>query len=198
MSKRNLNLSVQGLKGLAAFVFFFLIPYCSIRMRPFPFCTPHRYIFFSFIILAVLGAILTILFPYAVIFFVGFLFRYFYERLNRPQFKIALYNYILLLIGLILLDVRNFHTTIPFLLIYAIQAVGASIVLLLAYNGQIHFFNNRIVVWLGNMSYEFYLLHFIILLVFRYVELNMFIYILICLVVTSVSAFILNRVIKRF
>lgn len=155
----------------------------------------HKWGLVSFVILGVLGVSFTILFPYAVIFFVAFLFHFFYERFN-PQFN-PQYNYMLLFIGLILLDVCNFSIPLSWPCIYTIQAVGASIVLLMAYDGKIGVFSNKILVWLGDISYEFYLLHFIILLVFRYAELNLIIYIFCSLLITLVSAVVFNRIIER-
>ena len=81
--------------------------------------------------------------------------------------KLGIWGPLFILVGLFLLNIRNefvFKTTE---LSNAIQAVGASILLVYSYYIGGGFLKHKILVFLGDISYEIFLVHSIVLLFLR-------------------------------
>ncbi|WP_026669526.1 acyltransferase family protein [Butyrivibrio sp. AE3006] len=75
----------------------------------------------------------------------------------------------LIVVSILMLDVKYIFEIENEMVNDYIMAVGAGIVVVLLYKGNYikRCFSNAFLVWMGNCSYEFYLFHFLILLVFR-------------------------------
>lgn len=120
------------------------------------------------------------------------------ELLNRYSQKIEAFcnnkfMYVLcFMISIILLNVRNEISCIPDIVAFPIQAMGAALIVGIVFVKSTFLLQNKFVVFMGNISYEFYLVHFIILLAFRPCYISNESYVLIVLVFSIVTAFLLN------
>lgn len=103
---------------------------------------------------------------------------------------------ILVLFSLLLLNVKNLSLNLQDNIELVIQAFGAVIIVILAFKNNFCFLRRKYLVKMGNVSYEFYLIHFIVLLSFRYIEMNSYIYIVLTFVTSLVGAVILKRLTK--
>lgn len=65
------------------------------------------------------------------------------------------------------------------------QAVGAALLIgTLINKNNFSFFSNRIMVWLGNISYEFYICHFVLMMALRPFVFNAFVFYFLCMSVS--------------
>ena len=80
--------------------------------------------------------------------------------------------------SLLLLNVKNLSLNLQNNIELVIQAFGAVILVFLSFKNNFCFFSWKCLVNMGIISYEFYLVHFVILLLFRYVGMNSYIYLL--------------------
>ena len=106
--------------------------------------------------------------------------------------KYIITNCILLLLSLFLLNIRNeFNINNNIALI--LQAIGACYLVLSVSLRNYKLLTNKILLWLGNISFEFYLCHFALLLSFRSSYHDPISYILICLVVSLILSCMINK-----
>ncbi len=112
---------------------------------------------------------------------------------KRPQFVKNTYLKItLLLISLLFLNINN-EFIIPLQVSYVLQAIGAAMIVAVAYRFKSKLLSNRFVVWLGNISYEFYLVHFVVLLSLRPYYHCGICYIIISLFITLFISYIIQK-----
>lgn len=98
-----------------------------------------------------------------------------------------------LLVSICLLNIRNvidLNETIFFVL----QTIGAMFVVLSISLYSYKFFTNKILLWFGDLSFEFYLCHFLVLLFFRSMYHDIYSYVIISFIVSV----ILSLIIKSF
>lgn len=113
------------------------------------------------------------------------------ENINIEAWSYKLLSSLLLLICVILINIRNeieINPTIAF----GIQALSAAFIVLIVYTNNYKILSNRLLVWFGNISYEFYLVHFVVLLALRSYYYNSVSYILVCLAISIVISKVLN------
>lgn len=114
--------------------------------------------------------------PFYVVIFIGLLGRILLEECNINLLMSKNWEKgILVLFSLLLLNIKNLSLNLQNNIELVIQAFGAVIIVFL---NNFCFFSWKCLVNMGNISYEFYLVHFIILLSFRYVGMNSYIYLL--------------------
>ena len=117
--------------------------------------------------------------PFYAVIFIGLLGRILLEECNIKLLMLKNWEKgILVLFSLLLLNIKNLSLNLQNNIELVIQAFGAVIIVILAFKNNFCFLSWKCLVNRGNISYEFYLVHFIILLSFRYVGMNSYIYIL--------------------
>lgn len=80
-----------------------------------------------------------------------------------------------LLTSLFLLNSSNVFLGLPKPFLFSLQAIGGSLIVAYFSYYKDSFLSHPLFVWLGDISYEFYLIHFIILLLFRSLGLQSFV-----------------------
>lgn len=85
--------------------------------------------------------------------------------LNSPKGKLLLP--IAGVLGVLLLDVRNIWLDYIRIVSLYIQIFGAGLLLFYIANSNTKWLQNKYLVWFGNYSYEFYLLHMVVMLGLR-------------------------------
>lgn len=114
--------------------------------------------------------------PFYAVIFIGLLGRILLEECNINLLMSKNWEKgILVLFSLLLLNIKNLSLNLQNNIELVIQAFGAVIIVFL---NNFCFLSWKCLVNMGNISYEFYLVHFIILLSFRYVGMNSYIYLL--------------------
>lgn len=147
--------------------------------------------FLSIPFLAIISVIKIPYMPYLFSFLVGATFNYF--TFNHSYKKSRTYLVSIAILGCFLLNVRNLFQLdmdCP-AYIYSIQSIGALCVLFFFLNVEI---KNKLkaLLLIGNISYEIYIIHFIVLLALSQYIKNYYIYIFISLVISLVIAFFLS------
>lgn len=100
---------------------------------------------------------------------------------------------ILLIIGVICLDIRNIWLNYnPNITLY-LQSLGAGIVLFCILKSDFNLLKNKYLVWFGNYSYEFYLIHMVAMLGLRGLGIDHFSFILLVFVITLLSSILLHK-----
>lgn len=113
---------------------------------------------------------------------------------KKPSFiENIFFKLTLCLISLFLLNINN-EFVVPLQVSYVLQAIGAAIIVAIVYCSESKLLSNRILVWLGNISYELYLVHFVVLLSLRPYYHGGVSYVLISLVITLLGSFIIQKV----
>lgn len=156
----------------------------------------HFTISTGFIIIAISGVINN---PHALLissYLIGFMFHAFEQsiKISRPT--------LMLIIGFLLLNVRNI---IPATDVYIVnnlfqlsQCIGGALIILTLKQTQCRLFNNKIMIFLGNISYEFFVIHFIILMaIFPFVN-NWYCCVILTLVISISFAYIINRFFSKY
>ena len=99
-----------------------------------------------------------------------------YLLINKPSITNILNSLLLrvflIVLGIIMLNIRNEILFLPEKTAFIIQSLGASIIVSIIYYMEVchkpySMFDNKVCRWMGNISYEFYLIHFIVLLCFK-------------------------------
>mgnify|MGYP004460637209 FL=1 len=135
--------------------------------------------------------------PFYTVIFIGLLGRILLEECNIKLLMSKNWEKgILVLFSLLLLNIKNLSLNLQNNIELVIQAFGAVIIVILSFKNNFCFLSWKCLVNMGNISYEFYLVHFIILLSFRYVGMNSYIYIVLTFVTSLVGAVILKRLAK--
>ena len=136
------------------------------------------------------------LFNGAICFTIGYLFRWVYENwkiiLKKSQ-TISKINIFFWLLGVLLLNIQNEITLASLQLNYMIQAVGASIILVLTYSCSLKITVKNILTSIGNISYEIYLFHFVILLSLRPITSDFSCFVVSSLSLTLIVAIIVHK-----
>lgn len=95
---------------------------------------------------------------------------YMWHSIKRMPMYMCIF---IIVLGLFFLDVYNiFNYSGTTYIIQAIQAIGAILVISIVYLHRANFMNNTFFVGLGNISYQLYLIHFIVMLMLRPLNLN--------------------------
>ena len=127
-----------------------------------------------------------------------------YLSIHKPS-VLSIKNLVALcILAFLCLNINN-EILIPNNISYVIQAIGAAILLSVVYKSNILLLTNRFVKWLGDISYEFYLTHFVVLLSLRpiynscgggisFILLSFIISIIISYFINVVSTIIIKRV----
>ncbi len=116
-----------------------------------------------------------------------------YFNKQKPLILNTRYLKLLLsIVALFLLNINN-EFAISERISYVLQALGASILVAVAYNSSIKLLTNKIIVWFGNISYELYLVHFVVLLALRPWYHNGLSYIMLSLSITLIVSFCINK-----
>lgn len=115
--------------------------------------------------------------------------------LNSPKGKLLLP--IAGVLGVLLLDVRNIWLDYIRIVSLYIQIFGAGLLLFYIANSNTKWLQNKYLVWFGNYSYEFYLIHMVVMLGLRGLGINHFSFILLVFVITLLSSVLLQRLCKN-
>lgn len=151
----------------------------------------------KFLIIGLFCILTMIIQPFYAVIFVGLLGRILLEEYNINLLMTKNWEKgFLVLFSLLLLNIKNLSLNLQNNIELVIQAFGAVIIVILSFKNKILFLSRQCLVNMGNISYEFYLVHFIILLSFRYVGMNSYIYIVLTFVTSLVGAVILKRLAK--
>ena len=102
--------------------------------------------------------------------------------IHKIEMVFSLYKFPLLLIGLILLNIENVLDIQNSVTAY-LMMLGAITIVGVCYANK-NLISSNLLVKLGNISYEFYLIHFIVLLSLKPYFTNPYSYILICFIVS--------------
>lgn len=90
-----------------------------------------------------------------------------YAAKKAPQFlDKKIIKVFLALLSLFLLNINN-EFNVQLNVSYSLQAIGAALLVAIVYSTDLKLLSNKAAVWLGNISYEFYLVHFIVILALR-------------------------------
>ena len=114
-----------------------------------------------------------------------------YDFITNSMIKSTL----VIIIGCVLLNINNMIPS-PYLIYRFIQAIGACIIIFVCYTRDIPFLNNKLMVSLGNISFEFYLVHFVVLLYLRPYVNNIFLLSFIGIIISIVASIYLNLITK--
>lgn len=129
-------------------------------------------------------------------FLVGFL-AHAYERNIKIRKPI-----LMLIVGFLMLDIRNAlpitDTYIINNLYQLIQCFGGAMIILILKKNDNKFFNNRIMVFLGNISYEFFVIHFIVLMALLPFVNEWYLCTLFNFVISVTFALIIKRIFKNY
>ena len=117
------------------------------------------------------------------------------EDLYKTKYKI--FNLFLLLISIYLLNIRN-ELDLTKNLALVLQSIGAGFVVLLVSMYNCKYLTNNVLVWLGNISYEFYLCHFSVLLLLRSFYNNMFSYVIVSFIISILVSVIVNKISNKY
>lgn len=114
-----------------------------------------------------------------------------YGKINSSH--ISLFIYLFIAIGLLNVenevDINNRYTGM-------ISCIGACLLIIVLYNTKIKFFENRIFQFLGSISYEFYLCHFVVLLALSSFF-SSFLLIVVSFIISILLAYFSNRIITK-
>lgn len=100
------------------------------------------------------------------------------------------------LIGLLLLNVENelfVHNSVTTM----ISCLGACILIVILFDKRVRLFECIVFQFMGDISYEFYLCHFIVLLALKPFVSNVLLYIIICIMTSIFLAFYVKRLLQR-
>ena len=103
----------------------------------------------------------------------------------------------LLLTSIIMLDVRNIFLGDDSTLLLFIQSIAAAMIVAVVYLNRFKCLSFKPIVYMGNISYEFYLIHFVVLLSFKTLETFFTLYIILSLLVSIMLAIIVNKLVNN-
>ena len=103
----------------------------------------------------------------------------------------------LLLASIIMLDVRNIFLGDDSTLLLSIQSIAAAMIVAVVYLNRFKCLLFKPIVYMGNISYEFYLIHFVVLLSFKTLETFFTLYIILSLLVSIMLAIIINKLVNN-
>lgn len=119
-----------------------------------------------------------------------------YKDKSRPNsIRWKFLRYVIPIFSVLLLNSRNM-LDISSSVSFGLQAIGASMLVLCISICNYKFLSNKLLVWLGAISYEFYLCHFIVLLFFRSYYHDYISYTVICFVFSLILSFIVRSCAK--
>jgi len=78
-----------------------------------------------------------------------------------------------------------------------VQSLGAALLILFIQKYNICILNNRVLVELGNISYELYLIHFAVLLILKPLCLPIYLFVLLSFLLSCTIAWALNRIVSQ-
>lgn len=113
------------------------------------------------------------------------------ENLYKTKYKILIL--FLLLISIYLLNIRN-ELDVTKKIALVLQSIGAASVVLWVSIYNYKLLTNNILVYLGNISFEFYLCHFSVLLLLRSFYNDMFSYVIVSFVISILVSVIVNKI----
>lgn len=93
------------------------------------------------------------------------LYDKYHEKAEKLKYK-GILQTSLLIVALLLLNVNN-EVSLPQNVAFTIQVIGAALLVPAIYSLNTSLTANKALVWFGDLSYEFYLIHFIVLLALR-------------------------------
>lgn len=135
-------------------------------------------------------------------FLIGATFHYYQNQLSKILFQRKWLIYIALLLAICCLDIKN-QSIYPVsqssfsYLFGLIQALGAGILIcIVACFENLRFLSNKIVVWFGNLSYEFYIIHIVVLLTMEPFFTNPLFFIVSSFFMSVLSTVILRQICK--
>lgn len=148
------------------------------------------------ILLVCVSPILPTYIEYLPIYFIGSFFRWLNEKyVYRWRTE---YFWLFCIFGVVLLDINNIVECENNITYRIVQAFGAAFIVVGLYN--IVFKQNmlcKLFEKMGNVSYEFFLLHFVVLLSFRILCLPTWLYILLSLATSILLSYLLNISLSR-
>lgn len=153
-------------------------------------CKTNSIGFYALWILLVFAALR--IYPFAACYLIGYMTANMYY--TKMQ-KMAVSSLVLMggvFTSLLLVNIRNEFDISSSSLALVIQTIGASIIILCCFIKDI-FKNNKILPTLGNYSYEFYISHFVLLLLCKSLVNNVIVFWLLALILTVTITFCLHR-----
>lgn len=108
----------------------------------------------------------------------------------RTVFK--LYKFFLLAIGIVLLDIENILVINDSEIVSYIIMLGAILIVDVFYVNM-NFLDSKILVKLGSISYEFYLIHFVVLLSLKGYCVDPYAYVLVCFIISIGLSYLLKH-----
>lgn len=118
-------------------------------------------------------------------------YNYLKKKVNTAKRLYKVLSALLLILSILILNIKNEITINPSVA-FGMQSICAAIIVLLVFLNNYKALSNKVLVWFGNISYEFYLIHFVVLLMFRSLYYNFASYILVSLIVSIILSKMLN------
>lgn len=112
---------------------------------------------------------------------------------NKIWYKLLKYS--IPVFSVILLNSRNMFD-ISLSSSFGLQAIGASMIVLCISIYNYRFLSNKFLLWLGELSYEFYLCHFIVLMYLRSYYHDYISFTIICFIFSLILSFIIRACVK--
>lgn len=125
-------------------------------------------------------------------FLIGSLARYFINSNIQINNKISIVFWI---VSILFLGINDFLGILPNHYTNIIQAVGGAYIVGYLYTHTVKWMENSILIYIGNISYEFYLVHFIVLLFLKSVTLSFEFYLTISFLISLVMAVLIHSTI---
>ena len=113
------------------------------------------------------------------------------DLLNKDSFRLSM-----MVLGIIMLNIRNEIDIFPSNANFIIQSIGASIIVSILYIKSYPLFEYQICRWLGDISYEFYLIHFIVILTLKSFCLSFWVFFILSLFISIFIAFFINTLLQ--
>lgn len=129
--------------------------------------------------------------------FWGGVFRFVSEKYSIRLLNLKYRSYLisfLLIISVFLLNIRNEIPCISENVSFALQALGGAILVWLVFIDEFRVLSCKWLVMFGNISYEFYLIHFVFLLYFRSFYIDTFFYLFISFISSLLCAKLLSDI----
>lgn len=102
-------------------------------------------------------------------------------------------NAFIILVALFLLNIRN-EFSLNDNISYSCQTIGACLIVLLVSLYNYKWLCNKVLLWLGNISLQFYLCHFGVLLIFRSFYYNLLSYVLISFIMSLLLSVLVKKI----
>lgn len=125
---------------------------------------------------------------------IGVLVAIINRRENSPRFTSTGFLLLLAIMGLFCLDIRNIWLEYTKTVTDYIQAVGAGMLLYSIVHSDVKFLKNKYLVWFGNYSYEFYLIHMVVMLALMGCGLNHGVFVMLVFVISLLSSVFLHKI----